>query len=38
MNKYTQEVLSELDKEIKELKKSSIAVAFDKQLAKKLSR
>ena len=38
MNKYTEEVLLELDKDIKELRKSSIAVAFDKHLAKKLSR
>lgn len=37
MEKFSQEVLSKLDKEINELKKSSIAVDFDKRLTKKLS-
>ena len=38
MNKYTEEVLAKLDKEIAELKQTSIAVKFDKHIAKKLSR
>lgn len=37
MEKFSQEVLSKLDKEINELKKSSIAADFDKRLTKKLS-
>ena len=38
MNKYTEEVLNKLDKEIAELKQTSIAAKFDKHIAKKLSR
>ena len=38
IEKYSDYILSKLDQEIKELKKNSVAVQFDKKLVEKLSR